>query len=394
MLSPDALPALHTALAAAENRPDGWLLFDFRGINPIMAAVVGADVVGSRRAYVWIPADGMPVALVHAVDAELWRAWPSAWRRIVWVRREALARELAALVEGRTVAMEYSPKGAVPYGDYVPAGTLELVLACGASPVSSAELVTRYCSAWTPADLASHLRAAAAISEIARAAIAFAGEQSRSADPVTEHALASWVLDAFERRGLETISFPSVSYGEHAARAHYEAPAEGSAQLVPGALLLLDLWAKEPGGVYADQTWMASFGPPSEQAGVLWTIVRGARDAAIDLLRTRLEAGDPVTGAEADRASRDVIDRAGFGDRIICRTGHSIDRFGLHGFGPTIDDTESYDARQILPGTGFSIEPGIYIEGEIGLRSEVNAHARTDGLDVTPGDYQHELIVV
>ncbi|HEU4828189.1 MAG TPA: M24 family metallopeptidase [Gemmatimonadales bacterium] len=394
MLSPDTLPALHAALDADSARPDGWLLFDFRGINPIMAAVVGPEVVGSRRAYVWIPREGTPTGLVHAVDAELWRGWPAAWRKIVWVRREELARELTALVGGRTVAMEYSPKGAVPYGDYVPAGTLELVCAAGAMPVSSADLVTRCCSAWTDADLASHRRAAAAIAGIARAAIAHAGERSRTPDPVSEHALAAWILEAFERKGLETMWSPSVSYGANAARAHYDAPPEGSAPLVPGALLLLDLWAKEPGGVYADQTWMAAFGAPSTRAGDLWTIVRGARDAAIDLLQDRLSAGAPVTGAETDRAARDVIDGAGFGDRIICRTGHSIDRFGLHGYGPTIDDTESYDARQILPGTGFSIEPGIYIEGEIGLRSEVNAHARADGLEVTPGDYQNELIVV
>jgi Xaa-Pro aminopeptidase len=139
---------------------------------------------------------------------------------------------------------------------------------------------------------------------------------------------------------------------------------------------------------------MASFGPPSARAAELWGIVRSARDAAIDLLRERLEAKEPVSGAEADRAARGVIDGAGYGDRIICRTGHSIDRVGLHGSGPTIDDTESFDTRRILPGSGFSIEPGIYVPGEIGLRSEVNAHARADGLDVTPAHYQDELIVV
>jgi Xaa-Pro aminopeptidase len=163
---------------------------------------------------------------------------------------------------------------------------------------------------------------------------------------------------------------------------------------VPGQLLLLDLWAKEPGGVFADQTWMASLGAPSQRAVELWGIVREARDAALDLLRTRLAAGEPVAGAEADRVARGVIEQAGYGDRIICRTGHSIDRVGLHGLGPTIDDTESFDTRLILPGAGFSVEPGIYIPGEIGLRSEVNAHARPDGLDVTPADYQRDLIVV
>ncbi|HEU4525785.1 MAG TPA: M24 family metallopeptidase, partial [Gemmatimonadales bacterium] len=391
MLQPDALPRIHAALDAASEKVDGWLLFDFRGINPIMAAVVGDEIVGSRRAYVFVPRGRDPVALVHAVDAELWRGWPASWRRIVWVRREELTRELGALVGGKTVAMEYSPGGAVPYGDYVPAGTLELVRATGASPVSSAELVSRYCSVWSADDLAAHLRAAGILSEIAQASIRRIGERARAGDPVDEHEVTRWILEAFDRAGLVTESPPSVSYGEHAARVHYEAPAEGSSPIVAGKLLLLDLWAKEPGRIYADQTWMAAIGAPSARAGELWSVVRGARDAALDLLRERLTAGRPVAGAEADRAARGVIEAAGYGDRIVCRTGHSIDRVGLHGFGPTIDDTESFDSRLIVPGVGFSVEPGIYFPGEIGLRTEVNAHARTDGLDVTPGDYQREL---
>jgi len=393
MLQPDALPRLHAALDAASEKVDGWLLFDFRGINPIMAAVVGNEIVGSRRAYVFIPRGRDPVALVHAVDAELWRAWPSVWRRVVWVRREELVRELGALVGGKVVAMEYSPGGAVPYGDYVPAGTLELVRAAGASPVSSAELVSRYCSVWSADDLAGHLRAAGILSEIAQASIRRIGERARAGDPVDEHEVTRWILEAFDRAGLVTESPPSVSYGEHAARVHYEAPVEGSSPIVPGQLLLLDLWAREPGRIYADQTWMAAIGTPSARAAELWNVVRGARDAALDLLRRRLEAGQPVAGAEADRASRGVIEAAGYGDRIVCRTGHSIDRVGLHGFGPTIDDTESFDSRLIVPGVGFSVEPGIYFPGEVGLRTEVNAHARADGLDVTPGDYQRDLIV-
>ncbi|MGH7579897.1 MAG: M24 family metallopeptidase [Gemmatimonadales bacterium] len=394
MLHPDALPRLHAAIAALADPVDGWLLFDFRGINPIMAAVVGPEVVGSRRAYLYIPRGGPPVALVHAVDAELWREWPAVWRRIVWVRRDELSRELKTLAGGKTVAMEYSPGGAVPYGDYVPAGTLELVRAAGVKPVSSAELVSRYCSVWSPDDLAGHLRAAAILSDIARASINRIGERARAGDPVDEHEVTLWVLEAFDRAGLETESAPSISYGEHAARPHYEAMAEGSSPIVPGGLLLFDLWAREPGGIYADQTWMAAIGTPSPRAAELWTVVRNARDAALDLLRTRLEAGEPVAGAEADRAARGVIEAAGFGDRIVCRTGHSIDRVGLHGYGPTIDDTETFDTRRVIPGVGFSVEPGIYLPGEMGLRSEVNAHARADGLDVTPADYQKELIVV
>jgi hypothetical protein len=266
MLTPDRLPALHQALHDAGERVDGWLLFDFRGVNPIFRAVAGAELVGSRRVYLWVPREGTPVALVHAVDAELWREWPAAWRRVVWVRREELARELGALVGGRTIAIEYSPGGDVPYADYVPAGTVDLLRAVGAQLRSSAELVTRYCSVWSDADLASHLRAARVCADIARSALRRAGEAAATAAPLTEHDVVRWVLDAFDRAGLVTESPPSVSYGANAARVHYDAPADGSLPIVPGALLLLDLWAREPGGVYADQTWMGAIGAPSGRA--------------------------------------------------------------------------------------------------------------------------------
>ena len=394
MITSDALSTLHTVLGEIADPVDGWLLFDFRGINPIMTAVVGPEVVGTRRAYVFIPRAGVPTALVHEIDAELWRAWPTEWRKIVWIRREQLAEQLRALVGGRRIAMEYSPMGDIPYADYVPAGTLELVRSLGATPSSSAELVSRYCSRWSDAHLAGHRRAAEQIAAIAREALALAGSRARTDDPITEYSLGQWVLGAFDRAGLVTYSAPSVSFGANAARSHYDPTEADSQPIVPGKLLLLDLWAKEPDGIYADQTWMAAIGSPSSHGAEVWEVVREARNAAISLLDSRLRAGDDVTGAEADRASRAVIERAGMLERTVCRTGHSIDYAGLHGFGPTLDDTESFDNRRIIAGVGFSIEPGIYFPGELGVRSEVNGIARTDGLEVTPREYQRELPVV
>ncbi len=394
MLDDKRLIAIQDAMREMADPVDAWLVFDFRGMNPIMAAVAGPEIVGSRRQYLHIPRSGAPTAVVHRIDSELWRDWPSQWPRRVWVRREQLAEELSPLVKGRTVAMEYSPNGDVPYGDYVPAGTMELLRGLGAKPISSAELVTRCCSAWSAADLSSHLRAAEKIAAIAREGLALAGSRAGAGTPMREYELMRWVVDAIGRAGLVTESNPSVSFGANAARIHYEPTAEESALIESGQLLLLDLWGKEADGIYADQTWMASIGAPSDRALELWSVVATARDAAIGLLQDRLSSGRPVTGGEADAASRAVIVDAGFGDRIACRTGHSIDRVGLHGYGPTLDDTESYDGRLIVPGVGFSIEPGIYVDGEVGIRTEVNAHARKDGLDVTPRDYQRELMVV
>jgi len=392
MINPTDLPSLQPLIAAAG--VDGWLLFDFRGRNPIAAAVLGPEIVGSRRVYVLIPPAGPPIALVHAVDAELWRDWPVAWPKRVWVTREELAEALGALVRGLRVAVDWSPGGAIPYLDGLPLGVAEQLRALGATLVPSAELVTRYCSVWSPADVASHRRAAEAIAAIAREALALAGSRAASPDPITEHALAVWVRERLERAGLVTESGPSVSWGPNAARAHYDPTAAESAPIVPGALLLLDLWATEPGGIYADQTWMAAIGAPSERDAQLWTVVRTARDAALDLIRSSVRSGAPVRGADADAAARRIITSAGYVDRTIARTGHSIDRFGLHGFGPPIDDTETYDDRLLIPGVGFSVEPGVYFPGETGVRSEVNVVVGEGTVEVTPREYQSELLVV
>jgi Xaa-Pro dipeptidase len=373
---------------------DGWLLFDFRGRNPIAAAVLGPEIVGSRRVYVLIPPSGVPVALVHAVDAELWREWPATWTKRVWVTREELSKQLGALVRGKRVAVDWSPGGAIPYLDGVPLGVAEFLRGLGGTLVPSAELVTRYCSVWSPADRASHRRAAEAIAAIAREALALAGSRAGSGDPISEHGLAVWVRERFERAGLVTESGPSVSWGPNAARAHYAPTAEESVPIVRGALLLLDLWATEPGGIYADQTWMAAIGAPTERDARLWTVVRSARDAALELIRSRVRGGEPVRGAEADAAARQVIRSAGLADHTIARTGHSIDRFGLHGFGPPVDDTETYDDRLLIPGVGFSVEPGVYLVGEAGVRSEVNVVVGDTDIEVTPREPETDLLVV
>jgi Xaa-Pro aminopeptidase len=392
MISQTDLSRLQPLIAAAD--VDGWLLFDFRGRNPIAAAVLGPEIVGSRRVYVLIPRAGPPFALVHAVDAELWRGWPEEWPKRVWVTREELAAELRQLVRGKRLAIDWSPEAAIPYLDGVPLGVAELLRGLGGTLVPSAELVTRYCAVWTPADLASHRRAAEAIAAIAREALTLAGRRAGTTEPMNEHALAVWIRERFDRAGLVTESGPSVSWGPNAARVHYDPTSEESAPIVRDALLLLDLWASEPGGVYADQTWMAAIGPPNPRDAALWAVVRDARDAALDLIRSRVRSGAPVRGAEADAAARSVIASAGLTDRTIARTGHSIDRYGLHGFGPPIDDTETHDDRLLIPGVGFSVEPGVYLPGETGVRSEVNVVIGEGDIHVTPAEYQAELLVV
>jgi Xaa-Pro aminopeptidase len=123
----------------------------------------------------------------------------------------------------------------------------------------------------------------------------------------------------------------------------------------------------------------------------VWTAVHDARDAAITFLRRRHDAKQEVRGFEVDRAARAVLEKAGYGAQVFHRTGHSIDR-DLHGSGPHLDDFETHDDRVLLPGVGFSIEPGVYFTGDFGVRSEVNGYWSANGLVVTPAERQETLI--
>ncbi len=185
-----------------------------------------------------------------------------------------------------------------------------------------------------------------------------------------------------------------MSVGANAANPHYEPTAASPHLITSGNLLLIDLWAKEPGGVYADQTWMAVLGPPVERVSQIWRAVRDARDAALALLRERCAARAMVRGADADDAARSVIESRGFGEYFTHRTGHSIDPQDLHGSGPNLDNLETRDERLLFPGVGFSVEPGIYIPGFAGVRSEVNAFYGDGALVVTPERYQVDLLEV
>lgn len=392
MLTPALLPLIQRLLGEANL--DGWLLYDFRGTNAIAAGLLGFKGLASRRVFAFIPREGTPQAIGHNIEPGPWAKWPAEWPRVTYSSWQTLESELAKLVANKKVAMEYSPGDAIPYLDRIPAGVLEMVRATGATVVSSGDLVSQVYATWTAPQRDSHVRAAEIIAQIAKDTINYAGAQNAAGTPAAEHELQARILDAFERAGLITEHEPDVAASENASNPHY-APSANRPRLVKtGDTLLIDLWAKEKGGIWADQTWMASMGAPSDRVMNIWTAVRDARDAALDLLQDRISNGAPVRGGEADDAARNVIKAAGFGDSFWHRTGHSIDSRDLHGSGPQIDNMESRDDRLLLPGVGFSIEPGVYILGEIGIRTEVNAWVDVDSLLVTPKDIQRDLFVV
>lgn len=392
MLTTDTLPTFQKALSDAG--VDGWLLFDFRGLNPIARDLLRLEGMATRRVFGWIPTKGTPVAFTHAIEQGPWMYWPGRWARETYSSWRSLEALLAKYVGKKRVAMEYSPGDAVPYLDRVPAGVIEMVRAAGAEIVTSGELVSRFYAVWSDADLASHLRAAERIATIAREALALAGRRVHAGHAIAEHELMQWILDQFHASGLSTDHGPNVSAGENAANPHYEPSPAHPRSIRAGESLLIDLWAREEGGVYADQTWMAFVGEPTEEARRIWSAVRDARDRAIELVRAAAARREALRGADVDDAARHLIVERGYGDYFTHRTGHSIDVRDLHGSGPHLDNLETREERLLIPGVGFSIEPGIYIPGKIGMRSEVNVFLRPGEAIVTPKTYQEQLMEV
>lgn len=396
MLDTTSLPRVQAALHDA--KLDGWLVYDFRGLNPVAASVLRIKGMVTRRIFAWIPAEGTPVAITHAIEPGPWAQWPAAWEKRVYSAWRELEGMLPALVGGKRVAMEYSPGDGIPVVDRVPGGVIEMVRAAGADVVTSGELVTQFFAVWSEAEIASHVHHAERLRTLAHEAFARIGAAIRAGTPIHEHEVMEWLQERFTAEGMWTDHGPNVSASENAANPHYEPSPKHPRRIVEGDVVLIDLWAtapnSAPGAMWADQTWMAVVGAPTPKQQEVWEAIRDARDAAIALLTERLAKGEQVPGRAADTAARAVIEQRGYGQWFTHRTGHSIDARGLHGMGPNIDDLESRDDRTLLEGVGFSIEPGVYLPGEFGMRTEVNAYVTAAGLVVTPSLIQRELLVL
>jgi Xaa-Pro dipeptidase len=368
---------------------DGWLLYDLHARNDVAAKLIGLGDM-SRRFFVLVPAEGDPVAIIHGIEQAPWEQWP--WRRRVYVGWQELGTALQDTLAGcRRVAMEYSPNAAVPAIDLVPGGIIELVRANGVEIVSSGDLVSRFYSCWTPEQLQAHYAASSALAQIAEGTFARLAHAVQHDESVNEAQMREWVLSDMDRHGVGVGADCIAATGLNAADPHYS-PQNGGATFKRGDVVLLDLWSKQSeDAAYADQTWMAYLGAEvPDRAARLFAVIRDARDAAVEFLHKAWAEGRQLEGRHVDDVTRRVITDAGHGAFFIHRTGHSIDT-ATHGMGPNMDNLETHETRRIIPGVGFSIEPGLYMPGEIGMRTEINVYVGEHGPEVTTPSPQHDM---
>ena len=371
------------------NAIDGWLLYDYRGMNPIFWDTVGEIPNVTRPCWLWIPTNTSPKLIVSYVDQN--RFEHLGIETNFWVSRDQMIGELqAALSSASRVAMEYSPMGTLPRASKVDGGTLELVRSLGVEVVTSSDLIQYATQRWDDGQLETHLVASEILTNTVKEAYDFIGENIRSGP--TEYEVAEFIRSRFDEKGLHSPDGPVVAANAHAADPHFDPTEKTSVSIKAGDWVLIDLWGKLKNGhgstppqdaMYADITWTAYVGTdvPSKHLEVFKTVI-GARDAAISLFEKSHGEGRELEGWELDNEAREYINKKEYGNFFSHRLGHSLGR-EVHSNAVNLDGWETNDTRHLLPRIAVTIEPGIYLPGEFGVRSEINVFYYEDGPQVT-----------
>jgi Xaa-Pro aminopeptidase len=386
------LPAIQAALR--ERNIDGWLFYDHHHRDPIAYRILGlpSSLMVTRRWYYLIPAQGEPLKLVHKIEAGHLDSLPGE-KRLYSGWQELFDQIKTLLADCRDIAMQYSPNNLVFTVSLVDAGTVEMIRGLGKNVISAGDLVAQFEATLTDDQIKTHFEARDLVDSITAEAFKEIGRRVRNGG-TTEHQIQQWFMEAFGREKLVTDDPPIVAVNGNSGNPHYEPGAAHSSPIREGDFVLLDVWAKKdtPGAVYYDITWTGFVGKaPSDRMREIFTIVRDARDAGVKTVESAVAAGRPIAGWEVDRATRNHIKNAGFGQYFIHRTGHSIGT-EVHANGANMDDLEIHDERRILPNSCFSVEPGIYLP-DFGVRSEVNVLVRPQAAEVT-GRIQREIVII
>jgi Xaa-Pro aminopeptidase len=372
---------------------DGWLLYDFHGTNDIAVRFLNLTGIITRRSGYFIPASGTPTAFVHAVEKKTFELLPG--EKIYYSSYRIFEEELRKILAGKKrLAMEYSPQGRLPYIGKVDAGTLEMIRSFGVEIVSSANLVARFDACLTPEQITTHREASRKIHEIKDEAFALIRKRLEEGTPITEYDVIRFILDEFFKAGMVTDNPPMCAVGSNAGNPHYVPTETGSAEIKKDDLVLIDLWAKlkKPKSIYADTTWMCYTGSdlPSLYAE-RFSLLCMARNAGFNYIKSKW-GKENIYGYQVDDVCRSVITHVDLGNYFTHRSGHSIAEES-HGPGPNIDNLETEDRRQLMPGHLFSIEPGIYTK-ENGIRTEINVLIGEDGPEITTQPIQEEIVLL
>jgi Xaa-Pro aminopeptidase len=376
---------------------DGWLFYDFHKLDPIAHRILKMppEHFLTRRWFYFIPKKGAPRKLQHKIEPNSLAHLPGeAGHYASWKELDA---GLASILKGtKEIAMNYSPRNAIPYVSHVDAGTFELVSETGVKVKSSADLVQLFEAVWSDTQLKSHIRAAKALRSIVDETFSFTAKKIGDGKALNEYDVQQFMMERFEANGLHPDNDPPIAaVNGNAGNPHYGPSKEIHAPVKKGDFLLIDLWAREKDAdaVYADITWTGFIGETvPEKYEKIFQIVAGGRDAALHLVEESVRKKKVLYGAQVDDAARNYISERGYGEYFIHRTGHNIG-WAVHGNGAHMDNFETHEERKVIPRTCFSIEPGIYMK-EFGVRSEIDVYVSDTDATVYGGPMQTTVVPI
>ena len=380
--------------ALQKEKLDGWLFYDFRGSDILTPRILKTERLGgSRRWFYYVPATGEPVKVVHAIEPDQLDVLPG--KKLIYREWSLLKSQVkAAVAGGKHIAMQYSPDNDIPYISRVDAGTIEMVRSLGVTVVSSADLVQQFEAVWTDDQLAMHKEGAEKMQKIILEVFAEIKRRMLADEPTTEIDVQQFMMKKYTEVGMRASPM-IVAVNANAASPHYFPTKEKNSPIKRGDLVLIDAVSKvdRPRAPAVDLTWMGYVGETVPQEYVkVWNIVYDAQQSAFNFVKKSFQAGKSIRGADVDDVSRGVIRKAGYADEFLHRTGHSIGEEG-HGNGANIDNLETRDSRRLIPKTAFSIEPGIYLAGKFGVRSEIDVYVTENDAIIT-APHQTEIFAI
>lgn len=374
---------------------DGWLFYDFRGSDILIPRILKTGRLGgTRRWFYYVPAIGEPVKVVHAIEPGQLDSLPG--KKLIYREWQLLESQVGTAIgkKNARIAMQYSPNNDIPYISRVDAGTIEMVRSIGVTITSSADLVQQFEAVWTPEQLAMHTEAAVKMQKVIIEAFGEIKRRINAGIPTTENDVQQFMMKRYDEEGMNPSPM-IVAVNANAASPHYFPRTGQGAPIKRGDLVLIDTVTKvkKPQAPAADLTWMGYVGETvPEEYKKVWNIVFDAQQSALKAVREAFKNGRPITGAQVDDVARGIVTKAGYADQFLHRTGHSIGEEG-HGNGANIDDLETRDSRRLIARTAFSIEPGIYLEGKFGVRSEIDVYVTGNDAIIT-APHQTEIYAI
>ena len=382
--------------ALKDTNLNGWLFYDFHGSDMIGKRILNipAESVQTRRWYYYIPARGIPVKLVHSIEREVLDHLPG--KKIVYLGWQEMENQLQNIFStGDKIAIQYSPKNAIPYISRVDAGTYELLKSFKVKLHSSADLIQQFEACLTQSQLNTHINAAKHLNTIVKKTFKTIKQKIQEHEEINEYIIQQFMIDEMDKKGLYYANPPIVAANQNSGNPHYVPTQEDHSPIYPGSVIQLDIWAKEnnENAIYADISWVGYVGEtvPDEQKKI-FSIIKTARDLAVDFIDQSIKSNKIIFGWQVDNISRNYINDAGYGSYFLHRTGHSIGR-DVHANGVNIDNLETKDERKIIAGTCFSIEPGIYFS-KYGMRTEINVYVDDNGAHVFTQPLQNEIVTL